>query len=189
VVKEAEKDAIFYKNSGGGVTVSGGEPLLQHEFLAELLQHLKKKGMQVAVDTSGYAPKSVLKTIVDHVDLVLFDIKHLDPKIHRAHTGVENGIILKNARYVAQRATTWFRMALIAGINDSVEHIQQVSELAANLGVEKLSLLPYHEGGKSKCLQIGKSYGMKGDRTPNPDHIDNLIQTATRIGITTTVRH
>jgi pyruvate formate lyase activating enzyme len=80
-------------------------------------------------------------------------------------------------------------MALIAGINDSVEHIQQVSELAANLGVEKLSLLPYHEGGKSKCLQIGKSYGMKGDRTPNPDHIDNLIQTATRIGITTTVRH
>ena len=153
------------------------------------MAELKKRELQVAVDTSGYAPKSVLKKIVEHVDLVLFDIKHLDPEIHRAYTGVDNGIILKNARYVAQRVTTWFRMALIAGINDSVEHIQQVSELAVNLGIEKLSLLPYHEGGKSKCLQIGKSYGINGDKTPSPEHIDTLTQTAARIGIPTTVRH
>jgi len=189
VVREAEKDAIFYKNSGGGVTVSGGEPLLQHEFLVELLQSLKKKQIHVAVDTSGYAPKSVLKKIIEYVDLVLFDIKHLDPKIHRANTGVDNDIILENARYVAQRATTWFRMALIAGINDSVEHIQQVSKLAANLNIEKLSLLPYHEGGKSKCLQIGRPYAVEGDRTPGADQIDNLIQAAARLGIHATVRH
>jgi len=90
---------------------------------------------------------------------------------------------------VAQRATTWFRMALIAGINDSLEHIQQVSELAVDLGIEKLSLLPYHEGGKSKCRQIGKSYGINGDKTPDPDHVDNLIRAAARFGIHATVRH
>ena len=189
VVREAEKDAIFYKNSGGGVTISGGEPLLQHEFLVELLLNLKKKAFHVAVDTSGYAPQSALKKIVEHVDLVLFDIKHLDPKIHRAYTGIDNEIILKNVRYVAQRVPTWFRMALIAGINDSAAHIQQVAELAADLGIEKISLLPYHEGGKSKCRQIGKCYEINGDRTPSTDHLNDLIQIASHYGIQATVRH
>jgi pyruvate formate lyase activating enzyme len=189
IVREAEKDAIFYKNSGGGVTVSGGEPLLQHEFLAELIQKLKEKKSHSTVDTSGYAPKAVLKKIVENADLVFFDIKHLEAAIHRAYTGVDNDVILKNASYLAKRVTTWFRMALIADVNDSVGHIQQVSGLAAELGVEKLSLLPYNEGGKSKCRQIGKVYEIEGRRTPSDDHIENIIQVAARQGIAATVRH
>jgi len=189
VVREAAKDAIFYENSGGGVTISGGETLLQDEFLEELLLNLKQKEIHVAVDTSGYAPQSVFKKIVDHVDLMLFDIKHLDPEIHRVYTGIDNEIILRNVRYVAQRVRTWFRMALITGINDSKAHIQQVAELAANLGIEKISLLPYHEGGKSKCRQIGKPYEIDGDRTPGDGHLNDLIQIASQYGIRATVRH
>jgi len=155
IVEEVEKDRIFYKNSGGGVTISGGEPLLQHNFLKETLEHLKKNNLHITLDTTGFTSQTVLNKILPFVDLVLFDIKHLDPEAHHAFTGVENETILENAGYISNHVNTWFRIPLIQGINDSQDHISLVTDLAKKLGVEKISLLPFHEGGTSKWRQLG----------------------------------
>ena len=187
IVEEVEKDRIFYKNSSGGVTISGGEPLQQHEFVYKLLQALKQQGLHTALDTSGCAPAEAFDLILPHLDLCLFDIKHLKPDIHRQHTGVDNDLINANARRVAGKVPTWFRIPLIHQFNDSETEFKKVVELALELGIEKISLLPYHEGGKSKSVQIGSTYAMDPAAAPAEDHIQRLIQVAAHMGMTCTV--
>jgi pyruvate formate lyase activating enzyme len=183
IVDVVEKDRVFYKNSGGGVTLSGGEPLLQHDFLKETLEHLKKNDLHITLDTSGFTSQDVLDKILPLVDLVLFDIKHLDPEAHQAFTGVGNEAILENAAYVSTRVKTWFRIPLIQGINDSPGHISQVVKLAKNLGIEKISLLPFHEGGTSKWRQLGLLQPDFTGNTPGDEHINSLVKIIAENGI------
>lgn len=187
IVQEVEKDRIFYMNSGGGITISGGEPLVQYPFVIDLLQALKEKGLHTALDTCGYAPKMVLDNILRYVDLVLFDIKQLDTEKHQKYTGVDNHQILSNARIVSKRVKTWFRIPLIEGFNDSPEDIKRVAQIAKDMGVEKISVLPYHEGGQSKSIQIGKIYRMWSTKSPDDAHIRRLTDIASEIGVATTV--
>ncbi len=176
VVEVVEKDTLFYQNSGGGATISGGEALVQHEFLKTLLLLLKQKKIHIALDTTGHAPESVIENIIPLVDLVLFDIKHLDTVRHKEATGIGNELILKNLRYVAPQVRTWIRIPLIAGYNDGIEHIKELAKTASALKVEKISFLPYHEGGISKISQIGqKDPGFSAD-PPTDVYLEKLIE-------------
>jgi pyruvate formate lyase activating enzyme len=186
IVKEVEKDRLFYKNSSGGVTISGGEPLQQYKFVHNLLQAFKQQGLHTALDTSGCAPSGIFDRLLPYVDLCLFDIKTINPQKHREYTGVDNDLIMANVRRVSGQVPTWFRIPLIQNFNDSEAEFKKVVELALDLGVEKISLLPYHEGGKSKAVQIGKTYSMVRAAAPAEDHIQHLILVAAQMGMTCT---
>jgi pyruvate formate lyase activating enzyme len=161
VVAKIEQDRVFYDNSGGGMTVSGGEPLVQWEFVSSVLERCREKGIHTALDTSGMAPWKNLEQVVEHTDLVLFDVKHMDSAIHQKGTGVGNETILENARKVAGRVTTWIRIPLIPGFNDLESNLTRVAHFAAEIGAKKISLLPYHNLGSSKYPKLGRTYPME----------------------------
>ena len=183
VVSEALKDKTFYARSVGGVTISGGEPLGQHGFVTSLCRNLKEEGLHVALDTSGYVASEKLMALLPYLDLVLYDIKHLDIDLHKQYTGVANDVILSNLRSIAGRVKIWLRIPLIAGFNDSPDHIDRVIVLAREVTAEKISFLPYHEGGKSKCDQIGKTYPMPDAKAPDKEHMALLQSKITEAGL------
>ena len=187
VADVVEKDMVFYNNSGGGVTLSGGEALVQHDFLKELLILLKQKKIHRALDTTGYAPASVIDKIIPLVDMVLFDIKHLEPARHREATGVGNENILKNLRHVAGQLRTWIRIPLISGYNDTEAHISKVAKLAAELKIEEVSFLPYHEGGTVKHRQIGRKQPEFSAKAPTEVHLKNLLEIMSGYNIPATI--
>lgn len=187
IIEEVEKDQPFYHNSGGGVTLSGGEPLMQHRFAAELAAALKERGLSVALDTTGYAQRSAFDEILPCLDLVLYDIKTLDDDIHRAFTGVGNELILSNFEHIAGRIRTWLRIPLIAGVNDDPGEIGRIAELGKTLNVEKVSFLPYHEGGMGKCAQIGTVYEMPEAKQPSDAHISLLKRIVNDAGLAVTI--
>jgi len=162
VVEEVGKDALFYLNSGGGVTFSGGEPLTQWEFVKEACQRCKEKGIHTALDTTGCVGWDIMEQVLEYIDLVLYDIKHTNPLKHIEGTGVSNELILANLEKTAAKTKTWLRVALIPAFNVSESFIEKVAQLARQLKVEKVSLLPYHEWGKSKYARLGQTYPFEG---------------------------
>lgn len=174
VLAEVLKDRAFYRNSGGGMTISGGEALLQWEFVMRLLRAGKRQGLHTALDTSGYAPWQTVEKLLPFVDLILWDIKHLDSREHKKMTGVGNHMILENIQKASKTKTIWLRMPLIAGFNDSDIHLAKLIDLAKEAAVEKISLLPYHEGGKSKCEQLGRTYPFPAGKAPNDERIESI---------------
>ena len=133
VMDEVIKDSIFYEESNGGVTFSGGEPLHQSGFLSELLKGCKKEGFHTCVDTSGYATKESIDLIMDDTDLFLFDLKHTDDTVHRKYTGVSNSCIIDNLKYLAgKKKEIILRFPVIPGINDSTDNISEMLKLLKN---------------------------------------------------------
>jgi len=174
VLDEVVRDRDFYGNSGGGVTVSGGEPLSQPEFVTGFLESCREEGLHTALDTTGYAAWEIMEHVVKLVDLVLFDVKHLDPEKHRYATGRDNRLIMENLKKTSQVAVTWLRVPLISGFNDCEEEIGELAKLGKTLGVEKVSLLPYHEGGVSKSTQMGKAYRLPDAHGPDGERLNRL---------------
>lgn len=158
VFEEVRKDVLFYQNSGGGVTISGGEPLLQWEFVRDLLQRCKEEGLHTALDTSGYAPWEIIEKVLEYVDLVLYDIKHMENDLHIKGTGVPNNQIVENLERTASKVRTWLRFPVLPAYNDFSGNVEKVACLASKFAVEKVSLLVYHEWGKSKYEKLGKDY-------------------------------
>jgi pyruvate formate lyase activating enzyme len=158
VVKEVRKDFLFYQNSGGGVTISGGEPLLQWKFARDILQSCKEEGLHTALDTTGYASWKVIREVLKYVDLVLYDLKHTDNDLHLKGTGVSNNLISENLKKTASTVRTWLRFPVLPGYNDSIKNAEKVACLASKLGIEKVSLLVYHEWGKPKYEKLGRVY-------------------------------
>lgn len=152
------QDRDFYTTSDGGITVSGGEALLQWEFVRDLFEKCKEAGFHTALDTTAYCPWENLEQVLKHTDLVLFDIKHTDPIKHEEKTGVTNELILENLNKASTFAKIWLRIPLIPGFNDSEANMQQTAEFASRIKAEKISLLPYHEWGKDKYSNMGKKY-------------------------------
>lgn len=189
ILEEVIRDEVFYRNSGGGVTVSGGEPMTQADFLVSLLKGLKGQGLHVALDTTGYAPWEKYELVLPMVDLVLFDIKHFDPARHLEYTGLDNRLILENGKKIAGRVKTWLRMPLIPGINDSEEMIAALADTALDWDVEKVSILPYHEGGRSKAEQAGMKYPMPEVTPPDDDRLEEITNMMAKAGVTVSVRH
>ncbi len=160
VMEEVEKDRIFFENSGGGVTFSGGEPLMQPDFLEVLLQACREKDMQTALDTCGYAPQETLEKISDKVDLFLFDIKLIDNKKHKEYVGASNKLILENLRLLSREGNkVIIRMPLIAGVNDADENILMTAKFLQELkSIKQINLLPYHKGGAEKYKRLKKKH-------------------------------
>lgn len=162
VVEIVRKDAPFYRNSGGGVTASGGEATSQPEFLLELFKQCQQRGYHTALDTCGYVKWEVLEPILEHVDLVLYDIKHMDPELHKHFTGVGNEVILENARRIAARGVPMIlRIPLITGCNDSEQNIRDIAKFALELGGVEVNLLPYHKFGLKKYEALGMEYKLR----------------------------
>ncbi|OGO17222.1 MAG: hypothetical protein A2Z02_02205 [Chloroflexi bacterium RBG_16_48_7] len=161
VVAEVVKDELLYVNSNGGVTISGGEPLLQWKFVLDLLARCKQKGFHTALDTSGYGDSTALCNLLEYTDLVLYDIKHTDPRKHVEGTGKSNSRIITNLRLAANKRRTWIRVPVIPGYNDDRGNLETLALLARETGVEKVSLLPYHMFGVNKYAQLGRRYGLK----------------------------
>ena len=187
LLDEVLRDMPFYKNSGGGVTISGGEPLAQIGFTARLLRACKEEGLHTAIDTSGYARWSDISRVLSLADLFLWDIKHLDSERHKQFTGVDNRPILENLERAAKTARIWLRLPLIAEFNDGVDHIKDVAILGKRIGAEKVSLLPYHKGGESKIEQIGRSYLFSGAEAPTDEHINILKEMIEQEGVRVSV--
>jgi pyruvate formate lyase activating enzyme len=172
VVKKVEDDRTFYDNSNGGMTVSGGEALIQSKFIGDLLKKCRGKGIHTALDTSGSAPWQDIESVLEHVDLVLMDIKHMDAGMHKKGTGIGNEIILENAEKIAARVRTWIRIPLIPDYNDSESNIKKVAEFASDIGAEKISVLSYHELGSSKYPKLGRTYTMEGTTPPKEEAVE-----------------
>ena len=158
VLEEVKKDSLFYQNSGGGITASGGEPTHQPEFLWHLFAKSHGSAIHTCLDTCGYVKTETLQGILEHTDLVLYDIKHMDPARHKELTGVDNSLILENARVVAASRPMRIRVPLIPGHNDSEENLNALSKFMAELGLKRIDLLPYHALGKQKYERLGMEY-------------------------------
>jgi len=147
VMEVLEKETVFYDGSGGGVTFSGGEPLLQHKFLLEILQVLSEKDIHTAVDTCGLAKKESFEGILKYTDLFLFDLKHLDKQKHKLYTGANNSNILKNLEFLVNNgARIQIRIPVIGGINDSDEDMKAMLNYLKTFNgkIRDIHLLPYH---------------------------------------------
>ena len=158
VLKEIVKDKPFYENSGGGMTLSGGEPLAQYDFSLELLKKAKENGIHTAIETCGYAEKSKILEIAKYVDLFLFDCKETDPELHKEYTGVDNKIILDNLKALSDAGSKIIlRCPIIPGFNDRAEHFKGISETAEKFsGIEHIEIEPFHPLGESKYSALGR---------------------------------
>jgi len=157
VMAEVLRDAVFYRTSGGGVTFTGGEPMLQFGFLKALCAAAREAGVHVAVDTSGHAPLERFAELAPFVDLFLYDLKCMDPERHARLTGVPNNLILENLRRLdATGARIWIRCPLVPGLNDSDSDLAALRAFTGGLrSMEKLEICPYHPIGLEKCAKFG----------------------------------
>ena len=167
VMREIDKDLIFYDESKGGVTFSGGEPLLQLDFLNALLEECKEKNIPTALDTSGYASHESIDKISDKVNLFLYDIKIMDDKKHRKYTGVSNKLILENFKKLAENGNDLLvRFAIIPRVNDDEDNISKTAEFMLSYGARNIRLLPYHRAGIEKYKSLGRTYKLKKTQAP-----------------------
>jgi pyruvate formate lyase activating enzyme len=175
VVKEIEKDLIFYEESGGGVTFSGGEPLGQSEFLVELLNGCREKKIHTAVDTSGYISWEILNKISLKVDLFLYDLKLMDNERHKKYTGVSNEIILENLKKLSSVHNNIFiRFPVIPGINDDYQNIRKIGEFLSSLEITQVNLLSYHYIGKDKYRRLGSTYKLSTTQPPSKEKLSEI---------------
>lgn len=153
------RDREFYKQSGGGMTLTGGEPMYNFEFAAELMRLARENGISTCVETSGFAPWERFEAVLQYVELFLFDIKETDERKHREFTGVSNRLIMDNLRLLDQRgARIVLRCPIIPGYNLRDEHLERIAEIAERTGgVEKIEVEPYHALGNAKAIRIGFS--------------------------------
>jgi len=175
VIKEIEKDLIFYEESGGGVTFSGGEPLGQSEFLDSLLICCQKKKIHTAVDTSGYISWEILNKIHSKVDLFLYDLKIMDSGRHKKHTGVFNELILENLKKLSLvHRNIFIRFPVIPGINDDSKNIKEMGVFLSSLNIAQVNLLPYHYMGIDKYRRLGRTYHLAATQPPSEERLSEI---------------
>lgn len=189
VVEVVLKDRIFYDDSGGGVTFSGGEPLQQSDFLRAALEACQSRGIHTAVDTCGLAPEEDLLSVAEVTDLFLFDVKMLDDSRHRRYTGVSNRQILANLKALGRRGQRiWMRVPVIPGVNDDAENLEATAELAASIpSVERVCLLPYHPLGESKSKRLDRDVSLPDLHAPTPGEMQNLLELVEAVGVAASI--
>jgi pyruvate formate lyase activating enzyme len=174
VIAQIDKDSIFYDESGGGVTFSGGEPLSQPEFLLELLTQCKKHEYHTAVDTSGYGATETIKAISGMTDLFLYDLKLMDDDKHIKYTGVSNKLILENLKEISRLGNQiYIRIPLIPGINDDESNIKLAATVIhETAGIEQVNLLPYHNIAVDKYNRLGKRSRLMEIPVPSGEYME-----------------
>lgn len=186
VMEEVKKDMPFYRRSGGGMTLSGGECLMQPEFAGALLRSAKESGINTAIESTGFARFVVIQEkILPWLDLYLMDIKHIDSKKHRLFTGQPNELILENAKKITDSGQRLIvRVPVIPTFNDTAEEIYEISHFARSLrGVEEINLLPYHRLGLDKYAGIGRDYSLTHLEPPSNEYMEMLKEVAASAGL------
>lgn len=185
VMAEVEKDRPFYENSGGGLTISGGEPLAQPKFVQALLEAAREAGIHTCLDTCGYASWSLYEKVLPLTDLVLFDLKSLDARGHRRGTGRSNSLILQNLDSLTQNGmAVMVRTPVVPDFNDTLEDVGNIADFLTRLeNVPPLELLPFHQMGKAKFERLGMPYPMDGVEPPADELMRELAQTAHEHGV------
>jgi pyruvate formate lyase activating enzyme len=184
VFAEVMKDAVFYRNSGGGVTLSGGEVTLYPRFAQELLKKIKRSGIHTAIETCGYAEWPDLKMILDYTDLVLFDIKHTDRVKHELYTGADNRKIFENLAKISQLGTPIIiRFPLIPGVNDDKDTLQEIARLSRSAKAAEVHILPFHQLGESKWIALGRVYQCAQIHCPSHSEIDEAKRIFSEEGV------
>ncbi|EKQ66874.1 pyruvate formate-lyase 1-activating enzyme [Leptolyngbyaceae cyanobacterium JSC-12] len=173
LIQEVQKYTSYMKASGGGVTISGGEPLYQPHFVAEIFRHCKTLGIHTALDTSGYCDLQVAKPVIEQADLVLLDIKSFDPEIYTQVTSVPLEPTLAIARYLNSiHKPTWIRFVLVPGLTDQPHNVAGLADFVATLSnVEKVEVLPFHKMGEYKWEQLGYDYQLKETQPPTTEQV------------------
>jgi pyruvate formate lyase activating enzyme len=184
VMTEIEKDRIFYDQSGGGATFSGGEPLMQPEFLTALLDQCRVWGIHTAVDTTCYAEPQVFRETADKADMFLCDIKHMDNQMHKDYTGVGNDLILKNIRELAKAGVKMIiRVPVIPGFNDDRKNIEMTADFVKSLeNTDRIDILPYNRGGLEKSLRLSSDLDLMRTETPNDEDMEDIAETYRKYG-------
>lgn len=185
VMNEVLKDEPFYKESGGGVTFSGGEPLGQPKFLLELLKASKRKGLHTTVDTCGCAKWKDIERIASYTDLFLYDIKLMDPKRHHKHTGMSNKLVVENLKKLSgSGASIVVRLAIIPGINDDEKNIEETGKFVAKLkGVERIDILPYHAMAADKYANLQRNEKMAAVKPPTKQRMQGIAKMLAKHGL------
>jgi len=183
--EEVKKDEPFYRSSNGGVSLGGGEPLMQFEFTREFLKKCKEHALHTAIETCGHVPWEHFTGILEYVDLVYYDIKHMNPIKHRELVGVSNDLILRNARHILSNghAQVIIRVPTIPRLNDSEENIKTTASFVAESGGKMMELLPYHRLGMSKYRQFGREYELKDVEPPSKERMQKLRKIVQSLGI------
>lgn len=185
VIEEIEADLPFYEQSNGGVTFSGGEPLLQPQFLRSLLIASHQLGIHTAVDTCGYASWKVIDSLRQEVDLFLYDLKILDDHLHRKYTGVSNRLILENLRRLSEGGSHIIvRFPVIPGINDEEGHVRRLANLVKGLAnIHEIDILPYHSSAINKYNSLGLNYSLEGLHSPMEEQIEEIASILKEAGL------
>ena len=185
VVAEISKDTLFYDESSGGVTFSGGEPLMQPSFLTGLLKACGDLDLHRAVDTCGYADTRTLLKVASHVDLFLYDLKHMDPEKHYRYTGVSNEMILANLKCLSrQGAKIIIRLPVIPGINNDRKNIERTGAFLSPLaGVNQVNILPYHRTAEAKYKNLGLQSDIADIERPVRDDLESIARQLERYGL------
>lgn len=185
IMPEILADMPYYRRSGGGVTLSGGEILAQHEFARDLLVACKQSGLHTAVESTANAPFEYIQAILPYLDLYLMDIKHMDSVKHKEYTGIGNERILENAKRIAESGVELIiRTPVVPGFNDTPEEVRAISKFAATLpGVREHHLLPYHRLGQDKYSGLGRRYSLDGVEPPSKEKMEYLLSCAEESGL------
>lgn len=185
VISVVSRDEVFYRRSGGGMTLSGGEPLMQQDFSAALVKEAKKKNIHVAIETSGFQKWDLLWKVIKNVDLVLLDIKMMESKKHKKIIGVSNDLILDNARKIKRRnKEVIIRVPVIPGYNDSLDNLIETAKFCNSIRVKEMHLLPYHSLGEYKYIQLGREYKLTGLEPPSKEKLNSIaIKITSKYGV------
>jgi pyruvate formate lyase activating enzyme len=190
VMETVQRDRQYW-GQGGGVTLSGGEPMLQYKFAAALLERCFGSYIHTAMETSGYAPWEHYKSVLGHLEWIFLDLKHMDTKKHQWGTGVPNKLILENARKLSsvKDLRIIFRLPLVPGFNDTVTNIKSMAKFVKGLGKDEVNVLPLHHLGSSKYDQLGRDYHFKDMRKPTLEGLKNIKDIFSDLGIKCYISH
>jgi len=187
ILEILDKEKVFFNQSNGGITFSGGEPMLQSEFLLEALKGCKENGYHTAVDTSGYSTADNFRSIIPFTDLFLYDIKHLDEAKHIESTGVTNTVILENYRLLlGSGKDIMVRIPVIPGFNDDTDHLERLKHFINSTktsSLKRINLLPFHKTGSSKYKKFNFPYLMEGTVPPDKEKMQKINELFMETGI------
>lgn len=188
IIADVLKDKVFYDNSGGGMTVSGGEPMMQFEFTYSLLKRAKEEELHICMETCGYAATEKYLKIAELVDIFLFDFKATDPEKHKEFTGFDNKLILKNLKVLDEAgAKIILRCPIIPSLNDTPEHFKGIADTANSLkNILEINIEPYHPLGSGKSSKLGKEYPLENLTFPTDESVKewiSIIQNQTKVEV------
>lgn len=188
VLAEVERDRAYYRRSGGGMTLSGGECFAQPRFAEALLRAAKERGISTAVETTSFPEYSVIEKCLPYIDLYMTDIKQMDDEKHRAFTGKSNQTILANIEKVVKTgANVIVRVPVVPTVNATEEDIRKIAVFAKSIGVKEMHLLPYHRIGMDKYAGLGRDYSMKDIVAPEKEHMQKLLAVVQAVGLKTQI--